>query len=68
VLDELAKEAGDKAKFAVVDVYENNDLAMRFGIQNIPQLILFKNGAEVDRVVGGQAKSQLKKWIESHAQ
>jgi thioredoxin 1 len=66
VLDELANEMSGEAKFAKVDVYGNNDLAVRFGIQSIPQLILFKDGAEVDRVVGYQAKSKLASWIKSH--
>jgi len=67
VLDELANEMSGEAKFAKVDVYENNDLAVRFGIQSIPQLILFKDGAEIDRLVGYQAKSRLASWIKSKA-
>ncbi len=66
-MDELANEIGEKAKFAVVDVYENNELAVRFGIQSIPQVILFKDGAEVDRVVGFQPKSKLASWVASKA-
>ncbi|MGD0089315.1 MAG: thioredoxin domain-containing protein [Planctomycetota bacterium] len=65
VLDELATEMPDQAKFAKVDVYENNDLAVRFGIQSIPQLVLFKDGAEVDRLVGYQVKSRLANWLKS---
>ena len=67
MLDELANEIPGEAKFAQVDVYENNDLAVRFGIQSIPQLILFKDGAEIDRLVGYQAKSRLASWIKSKA-
>lgn len=67
MLDELANEMSGEAKFAKVDVYENNDLAVRFGIQSIPQLILFKDGAEIDRLVGYQAKSRLASWIKSKA-
>jgi thioredoxin 1 len=67
VLDELANEMPAQAKFAKVDVYENNDLAVRFGIQSIPQLVLFRDGAEVDRLVGYQVKSRLASWIKSKA-
>lgn len=56
-----------QVKFAAVDVYENNELAVRFGIQSIPHLILFKDGAEVDRLVGFQAKSKLASWLASKA-
>jgi len=66
-MDELASEISGEAKIAKVDVYENNDLAVRFGIQSIPQLILFKDGAEIDRLVGYQAKSRLVNWIKSKA-
>jgi len=66
-LDELDNEMSGQAKFAKVDVYENNDLAVRFGIQSIPQLILFKDGAEIDRLVGYQVKSRLASWIKSKA-
>jgi thioredoxin 1 len=66
-LDEIATEMGDKVKIAKVDVDEAPEVAARFGIRSIPCLVLFKNGAEVDRVVGAQGKAQLKSWIESHA-
>jgi thioredoxin 1 len=66
-LDEIATEMAGKVKIAKVDVDEASDVAARFGIRSIPCLILFKNGQEVDRVVGAQSKAQLKSWIEGHA-
>jgi thioredoxin 1 len=66
-LEELAAELAGKAKIVKVDVDEASDVASRFGIRSIPCLVLFKNGAEVDRVVGAQSKTQLKSWIEGHA-
>jgi thioredoxin 1 len=66
-LDELATELAGKVKIAKVDVDDAPDVAARFGIRSIPCLVLFKNGQEVDRVVGAQNKTQLKGWIESHA-
>jgi thioredoxin 1 len=66
-LDELATELAGKVKIAKVDVDDAPDVAARFGIRSIPCLVLFKNGQEVDRVVGAQNKAQLKGWIESHA-
>src|SRR5437016_2668034 len=65
-LDEIAVELGSKVKIAKVDVDESPEVAMRFGIRNIPCLILFKDGKEVDRSLGAAAKSQLKSWIEGH--
>ena len=54
-------------KIATVDAFENSELAMRFGVQSIPLLVLFKDGQEVDRKVGFQAKSQLTSWVKSKA-
>jgi thioredoxin 1 len=66
-LDEIATEMAGKVKIAKVDVDQASDVASRFGIRSIPCLILFKNGQEVDRIVGAQGKAQLKSWIEGHA-
>jgi thioredoxin 1 len=66
-LDEIATEMTGKVKIAKVDVDDAPDIASRFGIRSIPCLVLFKDGQEVDRVVGAQSKTQLKSWIESHA-
>jgi thioredoxin 1 len=66
-LDEIAVELAGKVKIAKVDVDEAPDVSARYGIRNIPCLILFKDGKEVDRALGAQGKSQLKSWIESHA-
>jgi thioredoxin 1 len=67
-LEELATEMAGKVKIAKVDVDESPDVASRFGIRSIPCLVLFKDGKEVDRVVGAQSKSGLKTWIESKSQ
>lgn len=67
VLDELATEMADTVKFAKVNVDEAGETATRFGIQSIPCLVLFKDGQEVDRIVGAQGKQLLRKWIANHA-
>lgn len=59
VLDELAEKYRGKFTVAKVNVDEVPDLAAQFGVMNIPTLIFFKGGEEVDRVVGVQPKSQL---------
>jgi thioredoxin 1 len=68
IVEEVAAEMAGKAKFAKVDVDEAQDVAARFGITNIPCLILFKNGQEADRIVGSTGKSNLKTWVEKHMQ
>ena len=58
-LDELAQKYKGKFTVAKVNVDEVPDLAAQFGVLNIPTLIFFKDGQEVDRLVGSQPKSQL---------
>ena len=59
VLDELAVKYHGKFVVGKVNVDEYPDLAAQFGILNIPTMIFFKGGQEVDRVVGVQPKAQL---------
>lgn len=59
ILEEVASEYADKVKIAKLDVDQNNQVAGRFGIMSIPSLVFFRNGEEVDRVVGALSKSQL---------
>ena len=64
ILDELAGELKDKARIVKINVDENPTVAGQFGVMSIPTLLLFKNGQKVDQKVGGQAKPQLKSFIE----
>ncbi len=64
ILDELAVKYQGKFMVGKVNVDEQPDLAAQFGILNIPTLIFFKKGQEVDRVVGVQPKGQLEVKIQ----
>ena len=59
ILDEVSAEIGDKAVVGKVNVDEELELAQKFGIQSIPTLILFKDGAPLDIMVGIQQKESL---------
>jgi thioredoxin 1 len=52
IVEDLAKAYDGKAVFAKINTDENVAVAGSLGIMGIPTLILFKNGQEVDRVVG----------------
>ena len=52
VLEELAGEFDGKVKFGKVNVDEQPELAMRYGVQSIPTLILFRGGEPVNASVG----------------
>lgn len=64
VVDELADEYEGKFSFAKLDVDANPQTAMQFGIRSIPALLLFKDGAVADNVVGAASKAVLKKKID----
>ena len=59
IIAELAKEYEGKIVVGKCDVEENEDLAMEFGIRNIPTILFFKGGEVVDKVVGAQSKAKL---------
>jgi thioredoxin 1 len=59
MIDQLAAENAGTARVGKVNVDENPQIATTYGIQNIPTLIIFKNGQPVSRFVGGKPKSQL---------
>ena len=59
VMEELAQEYDGKLVVAKVNVDEAENLCVRFGITNIPNMKFFKNGVEVGNVVGAVPKSTL---------
>lgn len=65
IIEELAKEIGDKAKVGKCNVDENGETASKFGIMSIPALKIFKDGVIVKEFVGVQNKDLLKKELEA---
>ena len=65
ILEELAKEYDGKATIVKVNVDEHGDIAGRYGVMSIPNLVLFKNGEVVKQVVGFQPKNQLEALLNS---
>lgn len=66
VVDELAAEYDGKAIIAKINVDDPgvNDICARFGITNIPNMKLFRNGVEVGNVVGAVPKNTVKTVID----
>lgn len=64
VLKELSEEMPE-VEFFNADTDANMDLAMKYRIQSIPALLLFKNGEEIARTVGFQPKESLRRFIEN---
>lgn len=65
-LEELATELGDKVSIAKVNIDENPDTPMQFGVRGIPTLLLFKNGELAATKVGAMPKSKIAEWIEEN--
>lgn len=64
VVEELAKEYEGRAVIGKVNVDENPDISVKFGIRNIPALLFFKNGEIVDKQIGAVPKSALVEKLE----
>ena len=63
-LEELAGEYADRLVVGKVNVDENRQIAARFGIRSIPTLLIFRDGARVDQVVGAHPKGTIKAKID----
>jgi len=65
VLEEVAREFDGKARVAHIDVDENRDLAVKYGITAVPTLLFIKGGRVVQQLVGAVAKNRLQDAINS---
>jgi thioredoxin len=59
VIEELAKDMQGKIIFGKLNVDENPQTSMKYGIMSIPTMLVFKNGQLVDRFVGAMPKEML---------
>ncbi|PID66983.1 MAG: thioredoxin [Gammaproteobacteria bacterium] len=66
ILDELADDFAGKVTIAKMNVDENKQIPVQFGIRSIPTLILFKNGEAVETMIGGQPKANLAAFLNQH--
>jgi len=64
VLEELAAEREGEVVIAKVDTDSEPELCMRYGIQSIPNVILFRDGNPVKQLIGAQPKQAYRKAIE----
>ena len=65
IIAELAKDYDGRVVVGKCDVEENEDLAMEYGIRNIPTILFFKGGQVVDKVVGAVNKAKLDEKFQS---
>lgn len=65
VLEELAKEYGDKIVIYKVDVDASRNIAQAFGIRSIPAVLFIPMKGEAQMTVGGRSKEDFKKQIDT---
>ena len=63
VLDRIADERKDELKLVKVNIDEEQQLAMRYGIASIPTIVLFKDGQPAAAAIGAQPKSSLERAL-----
>ncbi len=66
IIEELANEYDTKAKICKLDVDNNPNTAMQFGIRSIPTILILKNGEVVDTIVGAVPKAHIVEKLNSH--
>lgn len=62
VVEELNRDQTE-AGFQIIDVDDNIDLVNSFNIKSVPTFIMFENGIEIKRIIGGKTKEQLEEFI-----
>lgn len=66
VLEELADKYADKIKVVKINVDEEESIAVRFGVANIPMVIFFKDGKTIASFVGFRSLAETEKIVEKH--
>jgi len=66
IVEQLATEYSGRLKVVKLDVDDNGEISIRYGVMNIPTLLLFKGGSVVERWIGVQPKPALLSRIQPH--
>jgi len=66
ILEELAVEYEGQITVTKLNVDENRETAARFGIRSIPTILLFKDGSQVEQIIGALPKSTIKAKVQQH--
>lgn len=65
ILEKVAERVGNKAQICKMNVDENREVAMKYGITGIPTLLVFKNGEVAQQYVGVQGEEELVSSLQS---
>ena len=65
VVDEIATEYSQKVKVGKLNVDNENQIASKYGVSSIPALLIFKNGAVANQIVGAVPKNKITEILDS---
>ncbi|MBZ9578538.1 thioredoxin [Patescibacteria group bacterium] len=66
IIEEIAKEFEGKIKVGKLNVSENLQIARGYGVRAIPTFIIFRNGQEIERIIGARPKQFLVDKLNSY--
>jgi thioredoxin 1 len=64
-MEELAGEYGDRMVFAKMNIDDEPEASMRYGVQSIPTLLVFSKGKPVAQMIGARPRTHIEQLIES---
>ncbi|MBI4452790.1 thioredoxin [Candidatus Woesearchaeota archaeon] len=64
ILEKLSKEYTAKLKFSKLNVDDNQEIAAKYDVRGIPCMIIFKDGKEIDRIIGAAGEASLRSKID----
>jgi thioredoxin-like negative regulator of GroEL len=66
LVERVGHDNAGRLKVVKLNVDEAPAISQRYGVRGIPLLVLFRDGAEVDRLVGAVPEARLSAWLEPH--
>jgi thioredoxin 2 len=66
VVERIGREQAGAVKLVKLNVDDAPAISEHYDIRGIPLLVIFRNGAEVDRLVGAAPYERLREWVEPH--
>jgi len=66
IIEDIAEKMKSKIKVGKVNVDDGQDIARKFGVSSIPNLIIFKNGKVIENLVGGISSDDLEDKLKKH--
>lgn len=65
-LEQIGDEMGDQIQVVKVDIQDHPEIGARFRVMNIPFMMLFKDGQQVDQLLGNHPKAKITSMIQNH--